>query len=1131
MRGEWLPRGAVGGGLEHGRCRSKETIVTMAEGPVSASGSVGVQIRLLGATTVTVAGIPYDLSGRRAGELVAYLALMAPSPAPPEAIGRALWPAVRPPQQRTNLRHLLFHLRDQYPVIAAALTRDALPDALSFRVPPTVDVTAWISKAPHVSSAEALESWLGAYGPGLGDATPGWMEPWRRQLDDLHRTKTRELAAWYAARHAFADAERTLTRAAPLTEAEGVRLLRVAAMGRQAAGLDAAVSVLGRSAPALPAPLRGEVDRLRVLLSEWGPDPPFVGRAREWERLEHARQRAEAGRPVCVVVQGPPGMGKSALLAEWRRWLDIGNVPLLGLPRRGPAPFQWRQWQADLLAEAPRREGCQGPAWGPPGAGSGAADPPPDRWGRFQALARACATRGPAVLLWDPLPADEQDAWDWLAYLLRSPHRKGLLVCVATPDGPNPVRQRRRLFDALRDTAACEVLSLPPLDSGHARDLVVQLVPRSLDGVESLLRWAAGHPLALVEGARLLAAGGARPAGALSVVIQHRLQALPPPLRRLVTAMAVLGQRMPPPFWRRVGHVTTTGLDLLVRSGLVTMDAAGYAGLAHEAIAAAVRETLAPATHRQWASRLATVLQSGTEETDPAVVAGLYETAQRGVEARAWWQRAAERARHDLRLPQAQRAYERLLVLDGGPNRIAWRIALAGVLADRGQRSEALAHFRTACTEALADANFPRLAQARAGLARQLAVRGDLSTAEALLADNLAYYRQVADRPGVAGTLVQGAELATRHGALETARERAEEARTLGRALPSAQLTAEAEGQLGYVAWEQGRYEDAVRYWRQAEGHAMAAGDALLALRALGDIGVALLDAGHLAPAVEYQWQKATLASQYGLMEDLALALGNLGVAYQDVAQWTDSRHCLTAAIRLALAQDDVRVVTILTNNLAYTHGQAGEVGTAETLWQAAVALAEAIPLPRSTAQFLLHWADLLWERGTPTRIPALLRRAWRVRQASPEWDRARWRALSVRIQSARGILAPEDARRRLLQAWSQWQRPESRALLRYVAWELTHDPDDRRRAIAAVETVWRQHPHHVWQRYGAELTGTRLPLPSLTAPPDWVKPWADPRTTLVDELVAFATRFTAPHVRPVEAGIAASGGPSDLAP
>src|SRR5690606_6891189 len=65
------------------------------------------------------------------------------------------------------------------------------------------------------------------------------------------------------------------------------------------------------------------------LMAALGRRDPFVGRARELERLEQAHREARSGRRGVLLVQGDSGVGKSMLLGHFARRLRERGVLVL----------------------------------------------------------------------------------------------------------------------------------------------------------------------------------------------------------------------------------------------------------------------------------------------------------------------------------------------------------------------------------------------------------------------------------------------------------------------------------------------------------------------------------------------------------------------------------------------------------------------------------------------------------------------------------------------------------------------------------------------------------------------------------------------------------------------------------
>src|SRR5260370_1503065 len=79
-------------------------------------GAPTLRIRLLGELDLRSDGVPLPpLESARAGSLLAYLLLHRTAPQPRQHLAFLLWPDSTESQARTNLRHVLHHLRHALP--------------------------------------------------------------------------------------------------------------------------------------------------------------------------------------------------------------------------------------------------------------------------------------------------------------------------------------------------------------------------------------------------------------------------------------------------------------------------------------------------------------------------------------------------------------------------------------------------------------------------------------------------------------------------------------------------------------------------------------------------------------------------------------------------------------------------------------------------------------------------------------------------------------------------------------------------------------------------------------------------------------------------------------------------------
>ncbi|MFD4879836.1 AAA family ATPase [Streptomyces sp. NPDC058420] len=235
----------------------------------------------------------------------------------------------------------------------------------------------------------------------------------------------------------------------------------------------------------------------------------FVGRHEELALFRRALA-GEPGAPMVIVLHGPGGMGKSALLQRFAAEARAAGRPVVGVDAR----------TVELSPSA------------------------------FEAATAEVFVRDNAVLLVDDFER-YQDMEEWIRdrFLPRLP--AGALVVVAGRHAPDP------LWKA--DLAWSEVLQVVPLRELGPADSAALLTAQGADPAlhAALLRFAAGHPLAL----RLVAEAATHDNTSTDEVFWAPLRTV---VDRLLTHMV---GRPPTPAHRRAlevcGHVADTTEELL----------------------------------------------------------------------------------------------------------------------------------------------------------------------------------------------------------------------------------------------------------------------------------------------------------------------------------------------------------------------------------------------------------------------------------------------------------------------------------------------------------------------------------------------------------------------------------------
>jgi serine/threonine protein kinase/tetratricopeptide (TPR) repeat protein len=459
---------------------------------------------------------------------------------------------------------------------------------------------------------------------------------------------------------------------------------------------------------------------------------PLVGRERELDALERARQRADAtGRPFVVHVSAPSGFGKSALIGHFLRAArDRGAAVLAGrcYPREA-VPFGGFDALVDSLgrklrqlpvAEAtellPRDVPILAQVFptlmradavrGYPSRQRTTEDPTEQRrraFGALKELLARIADRRPLVLFLDDIQWSDTDSADLAEEILSGADAPAVLLVLSSRTGeavehglPAAVR---------RANVECEELVLGPLARDDARTLVGQLLEaagaRPSPGdpvVDVIVNEADGVPLFLEELVRYCRAdGSAGDTPSLDAAFGHRIAALDDGAAKLLEVVAIasgpidegvacaaaaLGSSAP----RALAALTSAHL---VRSLTVTHNSHAI-DTTHDRIRETVEHGLSPQRQVQLHARIAEAL-ARTAEPDSMLLAFHLEGAGATRAAAVQTRRAAERATENLAFDRAVRLYQHVLSLDpeGQGDHVEVEAALGSALAKAGRSAEA----------------------------------------------------------------------------------------------------------------------------------------------------------------------------------------------------------------------------------------------------------------------------------------------------------------------------------------------------------------------------------------------------------------------------------------------------------
>ncbi len=974
-----------------------------------------IGIRLLGRFAVDRDGQEIArraFGGKLARRLLRLLALRRGTLVSKDLIAEALWPDDRPSDAPGNIEVLVSRIRR------------ALGERMLIRTGPGgyifaddgrcwVDAEAFLAAVQAgraglaVRPAEALASFRAALDIWGGEPLPediyaDWAQADRRRLwaaylealdgaaaaalDGAGATAATEAAGW----------SRQAVAAEPLRESSALLLVRaLAAAGNQAGALAAFDEyrdrlaaetgleptpqglrirqrlVAGQPAVGQAAP-RHTAQPARPHGSPQGGSDPFLGREQEIAVI--AGTAAGHGRRV-VLVTGPSGIGKSALLAEAARRAD---VPVLAAQAFAPDQDQAWSLAGRLLSQAARRlpvpmaavlaepEACAlaevvpGLA-APPGALGGVDEHNRHAFALQGAVRLVAAVARPRCLVVaDDLQWADPTSLTLLGLLLR--RLDGVSLAAAyRPDaspgsgpaealglpapqlasitlGPLPARVIRGLFsdqllaEAILRQAGRTPFTVTEVIAALARH---RAITRDSDG-----RWRLRPGRDAAGAASIVAAGIGQAAG-------NRLAGLPSRWGDMLGLLALLGRPAPPAL---LAAATSTSLH----SALDTLEGLGSAGLAspgprgwalgHGLVRHAVTATMRPAETARCHALLAQALrQCGA---DPAEAASHLAASGDNDGAATAYADAARRQLERICDREAMRLAEAGLSLDPGGGT---RAALLEVRGEARRRGGLIAPARADFTAALDSLDYPA---SRSRLLAQLAIL-DARTAGPARGSELAELAiaEAGDQPAALGqALAAAAIIDLTQGNLARARHRV---RRAARLLDQA---GDSRGSARLLYWRAmecftgGRLHDAVdrldrlahlpvapremlRLWspRATRGHALAfLGQAAEGLAEIDETLAWARAARHPAVEAECLWHRAEALAILG-QADKAIEAAEQAAGIADRighAEWTAAAH----------------------RGLGIALEAAGLPGRAEAAYRRSVQAADGIPFFRAWA-------------------------------------------------------------------------------------------------------------------------------------------------------------------------------------
>ncbi|MBI5502491.1 MAG: sigma 54-interacting transcriptional regulator [Deltaproteobacteria bacterium] len=669
-------------------------------------------------------------------------------------------------------------------------------------------------------------------------------------------------------------------------------------------------SLLAPDPAARPVDAHAVLRRLGASATAGSAELPFAGRRTDLDLL--CRRR-----PGALLLRGPEGVGRTRLLREARRRLQLEGrlVAATDLGRgidHGVRPALLPRLLR-VVASLARDEAASGAVSFEPCTPQDAVE-----------LLHSAAPAGPTLLLddLDPAPAAEQDRVRALcASCVAEPHASLLVACA-----PGAVADA-----LLAEVPGLDVLDLAPLDRGAVGALVAAALGRPDDELARIVHDRSGgipaHVVDLLQGLGERTERGEVDANALrlspdaAVRVRRKMAELSPAERDGLAVLAALDR--PAPLDELAACAPACGeteLGRLEAAGLATRGPAGWRLLA-PATASAVLGPDARVLHARLAERLERRGADAAELDRHRGAAGDLEAALRVASALA--SRGAFREAFEALAPF------RPAVLGAAGERPEPVLAWAEAAARAGEHAAARAAFET-----LAEHAEPGVrARASLGLGETLERLGDLAGARTRLESALGTLAHPSQRAvarlrlariaGLGGDFAAAADHAragleehgghsiplrvqlgnalARLGSTDAALETLESALREAEASGDRRLIAATAGNLAILRSSRGELPAARDLFLRALSEAEAAGDTAALPAHLLNLAGIHQSLQEPAAAIELLRRAETLARRLGRAGPLGAALINLGNLYAEIG--ADDEALLVAREARELAE------------------------------------------------------------------------------------------------------------------------------------------------------------------------------------------------------------------------------------
>jgi DNA-binding SARP family transcriptional activator/predicted ATPase len=674
----------------------------------------GLHFRFLGDFSVYRGSEPVALLSKpRLQSLLAYLILHRDAPQFRYHLAGVLWPDSPEGQALTNLRNLVYLLRqslpdcDQYILADHNILQWNAEAAFSVDVLDFQQLTTQAS--PRSPTLDELEAAVKVY---QGDLLPSCYDEWlleeRAYYRQLFLSRLDQLIECYQQLNRYPEAIagcQRLISCEPFHKDGFSRLMHLQILNDDPIS---AIKTYQEYARLLkrelnlepPAEMQALYHNARRAVRQTQSTPgaasqpdgqlPLVSRLAEWQAIQGLWKTTAAGQARMLFIVGEAGVGKTRLAEElvgWAARQGIRTAIARCYASEGALPYasvvEWlramrlpaleRAWLSELSRLLPElMKNNTGPQ-----------PPLTEAWQRlrlFEALARAILQeRQKTLLLIEDLQWCDQDTLEWLHYLLRfDPHAPLLVVGTARTEEIDTNPAFVKLLSGLRQAGYAVEIELARLDEEETNQLAAYTAGKPLEHSLGALIFqeTEGNPLFIVETVRaeMFKQGqvpGVQPLPYKArAVLENRIHQLSPAARDLVVLAATIGRAFSLDALRLASKASeeqlVLGMEELLQRRIVREIALNAFDFNHdklrEAAFSGVSALRRQMLHRQVADALV-LLASNQLASRNGEIASHYDEAGSAAQAIQFYQAAGEEAQKIYANPLAVQYYQRAITL------------------------------------------------------------------------------------------------------------------------------------------------------------------------------------------------------------------------------------------------------------------------------------------------------------------------------------------------------------------------------------------------------------------------------------------------------------------------------------